>query len=159
MVVRWDPFRDLVALQDRMNRLFDDRLSGMRGEENISATARPPVDIYETEQAIVMEADVPGLDLNDLDIRVENNTLLFRGERKLSSEVKEEDYHRIERGYGAFARSFSLPATVDPEKIQASYNNGVLRISMAKREETKPKQIKVQLTGSLEGGKERSQVA
>ncbi len=155
--VRWDPFRDLLNLQDRMNRLFDERLrTGTRGEESLTGTLVPPVDIYETEHAIVLEADLPGLDLNDLDLRVENNTLTVRGERKPTSEVKEENYHRVERGYGAFARTFALPNTVDPENITAGYNNGVLQIRLAKREETKPKQIRVQVQGAINAAGEKT---
>lgn len=146
-IVRWEPFRDLLSLQERMNRLFDNRLPRGGGEEPLTGAFLPPVDIYETEHAIVLEADVPGLNLEDLDIRVENNTLTVRGERKISSEVKEENYHRVERAYGSFARSFTLPNQVDPQQISATYENGVLRLSMAKREEAKPKQIKVEVTG------------
>ncbi len=158
-IVRWEPFRDLMALQHRMNRLFEDRLGSFRGgEESLTGTMLPPVDIYETEQELVLEADLPGLDQNDLDIRVENNTLTVRGERKQSREVKEENYHRVERSYGAFARTFSLPNTVDPEKITASYHNGTLQVKMAKREESKPKQIRVQVQGTV-AAKEKKQVA
>ncbi len=146
-IVRWEPFRNLVSLQERMNRLLDDRLARVGGEEALTGAFLPPVDIYETEHAIVLEADVPGLNLEDLDIRVENNTLIVRGERKVSSEVKEENYHRVERAYGSFARSFTLPNQVDPQQINATYENGVLRLTMAKREEAKPKQIKVEVTG------------
>jgi HSP20 family protein len=107
----------------------------------------PPVDIYENEHAIVLEADVPGLSLDDLDIRVENNTLTMRGERKQITDVKEENCHRVERFYGAFSRSFTIPNLVDTQKIKASYDKGVLRVEMAKREETKPKQIRIEVTG------------
>lgn len=165
-LVRWDPFRDLLSLQERMNRLFDDRLARFRpGEESLTGTMLPPVDIYENADALVLEADIPGLDMNDLDIRVENNTLTIRGERKLAAEVQEENRHRVERIYGSFTRSFALPSTVDPEKIEASYDNGVLRLTMAKREETKPKQIKIQIqaagTQAVSAGasKEKKQIA
>jgi HSP20 family protein len=144
-IVRWEPFRDLLSLQERMNRLFEDRLARVRGEEPMTGSFAPPVDIYETEQAIVLEVDVPGLKLEDLDIRVENNTLTIRGERQQSTEVKEENYHRVERYYGSFTRSFAVPNQVDPQKIEATYENGVLRLTMAKREESKPKQIKVEV--------------
>lgn len=157
-IVRWEPFRNLVALQDRLNQLFDDRLDRFRREESLTGTMLPPVNIYEREDALVLEADIPGLNQEDLDIRVENNTLTVRGERKISGEVKEENYHRTERSYGTFERSFSLPDTVDPEKIEASYNNGVLRLTMAKRAETRPKQIKVQVGGQVPG-KEQKRVA
>ena len=144
-IVRWQPFRDLLALQERMNRLFEDRLTRVRGEESLTGTSLPPVDIYETQDALILEADIPGLELNDLDLRVEDNTLTVRGERKAKVEVEQESYHRVERTYGSFSRSFSLPHTVDPEKISATYENGVLRLTMGKREESKPKQIRVEV--------------
>lgn len=144
-VVRWEPFRDLVALQSRVNRILGDRLGHVVGEESLTGTFTPPVDIYESADALVLEADVPGMNLEDLDIRVEDNTLTVHGERKPRQDVPEESYHRAERCYGVFTRSFSLPNTIDADKIQASYNNGVLLLSMAKREEAKPRQIKVQV--------------
>lgn len=153
-IVRWEPFRDLIAVQDRINRILGDRLGHLHGEESLTGTITPPVDIYETGDALVLEADIPGLSLGDLDIRVEENTLTIRGERKPNQEISEEGCHRSERPYGVFARSFSLPNTVDPERIQAAYNNGVLRLNMAKREESKPRQIKIQV-----GGTEQKRVA
>lgn len=144
-IIRWEPLRDLVALQERMNRLFEERLGRTQGEDNLTAAFAPPVDIYEDEHEIVLEVDVPGLDQKDLDVRIENNTLTIRGERKMQTEVKEENFHRVERAYGSFARSFTVPPTVNAEQIAASYTNGVLRLVLAKREETRPKQIKVQI--------------
>lgn len=153
-VVRWEPFRDLVALQDRISRILDDRFGRTHAEESLTGAITPPVDIYENADALVLEADVPGLNLEELDIRVEDNTLTIRGERKPAREVAEESYHRAERPYGVFTRSFSLPSTIDAERIDASYRDGVLRLTMAKREESKPRQIKVQI-----GGEQRKQVA
>ena len=150
-IVRWEPFCDFVTLRDRMNRLFGESRAHFHGEESLVGDWLPAVDIYETEDAVMLQADVPGLDMNDLDIRVENNVLTLRGERKITKEVKEENYRRVERHYGSFARSFSLPNTVDPEKINATYNSGVLQVTMGKREETKPKQIKVRVNGTNEG--------
>ena len=145
-IVRWDPFRDLHAFQERMNRLYDPSfLPQGRGEEPLSAWA-PAVDIYETEKEIVLKADLPGIPLADVDIRVENTTLTLRGERKFENEVKEDNYTRVERSYGAFSRSFALPNTVDADKISANYENGVLHVAMPKREEARPKQIKVNIT-------------
>ncbi len=144
-IVRWDPFRDLSTLQERVSRLFEGRLGPFRGEEALSTWA-PPVDIYETEHEIVLKADLPEVKLEDVDIQVENNTLTVKGERHFEKEVKEDNYHRVERSYGSFARSFSLPSTVDADKIRAEYQDGVLRITMPKREEAKPKQIKVSVT-------------
>jgi HSP20 family protein len=144
-VVRWEPLRDLVALQNRVNRILGDRLGHVLGEESLTGTIHPPVDIYECADELVLEADVPGMNLEDLDIRVEDNTLTIQGERKQRQDVPEGSYHRAERCYGVFTRSFSLPNTIDAGKIQAGYNNGVLRLTMAKREESKPRQIKVQV--------------
>jgi HSP20 family protein len=138
-------FRELVTLQDRMNRLFDQGFPKPKLEDEglFGGAWAPAVDIYETDQAIVLKADLPDLNANDVDIRVEDNKLYLKGERKMEKETKEENYHRVERAYGAFSRSFVLPQTVSSEKIEADYNNGVLKITMPKREESKPKQIRV----------------
>ena len=145
-IVRFDPFRNLHTFEDRMNRLFDQSFAPQaRGEENLTAWA-PAVDIYETEKEIVLKADLPGVKLSDVDIRVENNTLTVRGERNFETEVKEDNYTRVERSYGAFSRSFALPSSVDADKISAGYENGVLQLTMPKREEARPKQIKVNIS-------------
>ncbi len=154
VVTRWDPFRELNALQSRMNRLFEQQYSGR--EESLTAGAFvPPVDIYEDEHSIQLKLEVPSIDEKDLDIKVENNTLTVSGERKFESEEKEENFHRVERRYGSFTRSFTLPNTVSTEEIQADYDQGVLKIRLAKRAEAKPKQIKVNIGGQkpLEGKK------
>jgi HSP20 family protein len=142
-ITRWDPFRDIVALQNRMNSVFQDYTR--EGESNSMATAAfaPPVDIYEDAHKIVLNLEAPGLKQEDFDIQVENNTLSVRGERKFEAEQKEENYHRVERRYGTFYRAFTLPQTVNSEQVQASYEAGVLRIELAKRAEARPKQIKV----------------
>jgi len=143
-VVRWDPFRDLGLLQDRMNRLFDDAGRGWRSDEPAATTTwSPSVDIFETEGEIVVKAELPGMDRKDIALHLENNVLTLRGERKFEKETKEENYHRIERSYGNFSRSFSIPATVDEEKIRADYKDGVLKIALPKKEQAKPKQIKI----------------
>lgn len=144
-IVRWEPFRDLVTLQDRMNRLFDESVGRFRsGDETMDAGVwSPAVDIYETEQDIVLKAELPEVNQNDIDIRLENNTLTLKGERKFERETQQENYHRVERSYGAFSRSFTLPSTVDQDKIKAEYKDGILKVTLPKREETKPKQIKV----------------
>ena len=143
-VVRWDPFRDLGMLQDRMNRLFDDAGRGWRSDEPAATTSwSPSVDIFETEGEIVVKAELPGMDRKDITLHLENNVLTLRGERKFEKETKEENYHRIERSYGNFSRSFSIPATVDEEKIRADYKDGVLKIVLPKKEQAKPKQIKI----------------
>ena len=145
-ITRWDPFRDVLSLQNRMNSLFQDYTRG-GGEGDVVATASfvPPVDIYEDDQKIMLKLEVPGMKLEDFDVQIENNTLTIRGERKFEKEEKEENFHRIERRYGSFFRSFALPNTVDAGKVDANYDAGVLRIALKKREEAKPKQIKVQV--------------
>jgi HSP20 family protein len=143
-VVRWDPFRDLGLLQDRMNRLFDDAGRGWRNDEPAATTSwSPAVDIFETEGEIVVKAELPGMDRKDIALHLENNVLSLRGERRFEKETKDENYQRIERSYGNFSRSFSIPATVDEEKIRADYKDGVLKIILPKKEQAKPKQIKI----------------
>jgi HSP20 family protein len=147
-IVRFEPFRDLMTIQDRMNRIFDDafRGSGRYGAEDewsLGGTWAPAVDIYEHDGAIVLKAELPGIDPKDVDVRVENNVLTLRGERKFASEVKREHYHRVERAYGSFSRSFTLPNVVDTEKIKAEYKDGVLHVSLPQKEEAKPKQISI----------------
>ena len=144
-IVRWDPFRELTQLQDRMNRLFQDSYRGS-GDENLMSTGFvPPVDIYEDEHTIRVKMEVPGIDQNDIDIRVENNTLTVRGERKFEKDEKEENFHRIERRYGQFVRTFSMPNTVDADHVEATYHNGVLYLGLPKKAEAKPKQVKVNI--------------
>jgi len=150
VLARWEPIRELASLQDRMNRLFNDSFSPVISQESLSAGSFvPPVDVYEDEQGIRLKMEVPGIDEKDIDIRMENNLLTVRGERKLESETKEENYHRIERRYGSFTRSFTLPNTVNPEEVKAGYSKGVLTIQLGKRAEARPKQIKVNLTPEL----------
>jgi HSP20 family protein len=139
---RWEPFRGVTTLQEQANRMFNELL-GRQGEESSLTSWAPAVDIYETEHELVVKADLPDVDSKDLDIRVENNVLTIRGERKFEKKVNEENYLRVERAYGAFSRSFSLASTVNSEAIKADYQNGVLTLSIPKREEAKPKQIKV----------------
>ncbi len=150
-ITRWDPFREFATLQKQMNRLFQDyqpTRTGQTGEEFMTTgTFVPPVDIYEDEHNITLKLEVPGIDEKDIDVRVENSTLTVRGERKFEKDVKEENFHRIERSYGSFSRSFTLPNTVNPEQVNADYTNGVLTITLAKRAEAKPKQIKVNVGG------------
>src|SRR5579863_7584625 len=147
VVTRWDPFRDLNALQHRMNRLFEEQYGGGREESLTAGAFVPPVDIYEDEHSIQLKLEVPGVDEKDLDIRVENNTLTVSGERKFEKEEKEENFHRVERRYGSFTRSFTLPSTVDSEHINASYTNGILKLELSKKPEAQPKQIKVNVGG------------
>ena len=139
---RWEPFRGVSSLQEQINRVFSDVLDRQGEGSNLTAWA-PAVDIYETEHELVVKADLPDVKPEGLDIRVENNILTIRGERKFEKKVEENNYLRVERSYGSFARSFSLANTVNSEAIKADYQNGVLTLTIPKREEAKPKQIKV----------------
>jgi len=139
---RFEPFRGVATLQDQISRLFNDGFE-RTGEDSSLTTWAPPVDIYETEHELVVKADLPEVDPKDLDIRVENNILTIRGERKFETKVAEDKYLRVERTYGSFSRSFSLANTVNSEAIKADYHDGVLTLSIPKREEAKPKQIKI----------------
>jgi HSP20 family protein len=141
-LTRFEPFSVAGTLQDQINRVFNDVL-GRSGEESNLTTWAPAVDIFEIEHELVVKADLPDIDPKDLDIRVENNILTIRGERKFEKKVDQDNYLRVERAYGSFARSFTLANTVNSEAIKADYQNGVLTLSIPKREEAKPKQIKV----------------
>ena len=150
-ITRWDPFRDVLALQNRMNSLFQEYNRTQNDNDALATSAFvPPVDIYEDEHKIVLNLEVPGLKQSDLDIQLENNVLSVKGERKFEKEEKEENFHRIERRYGSFFRSFTIPNTVNPESVKASYDAGVLRIELEKRAEARPKQIKVEIGGAKE---------
>src|SRR6266481_2351181 len=154
VIARWDPFREFSTLQDRMNRLFRESYGPEGRDESLTtSTFAPPVDVYEDEHNVVLKIEVPGIDEKDIDVRIENNTLTVHGERKVEKEEKEENYRRVERQYGSFTRSFTLPTTVDPEQVSANYEKGVLKIKLAKKAEAKPKQIKVNVGSerTLEG--------
>ncbi|HMD06257.1 MAG TPA: Hsp20/alpha crystallin family protein [Candidatus Acidoferrum sp.] len=144
---RWEPFRGAVTLQEQVNRLFGNVLEHSGEESNLTSWA-PAVDIYETEHELVVKADLPDIDPKDLDIRVENNILTIRGERKFEKKVNQDNYLRVERAYGSFSRTFALANTVNAEAINADYQNGVLTLTIPKREEAKPKQIKVNVATS-----------
>ena len=158
VLTRWDPFREFTTLQDRMNRLFRDSYGDGRDEALTSSTFAPPVDVYEDEHNITLKIEVPGIDEKDIDVRIENNTLTVHGERKFEKEEKEENFRRVERQYGGFTRSFTLPNSVDAEHVQANYEKGILKIQLAKKAEAKPKQIKVNVASekSLEGKEVKS---
>src|SRR5436853_3447052 len=147
VLTRWDPFREFSTMPDRMhrmNRLFRESYSPEGPEEALTTTSfAPPVDIYEDEHTITLKLEVPGIDEKDIDVRVEGNTLSVHGERKIEKEEKEENFRRVERRYGSFTRSFTLPSSVDPAQVSADYDKGVLKIRLAKKAEAKPKQIKV----------------
>jgi len=154
MITRWDPFREFATLQDRMNRLFRDSYGQEGREESLTTTTfAPPVDVYEDEHSVTLKIEVPGIEEKDIDVRIENNTLTVHGERRFEKEEKEENYRRVERQYGSFTRTFTLPNTVDQESVQANYDKGVLKIKLAKKAEAKPKQIKVNVGSekTLEG--------
>jgi HSP20 family protein len=147
LLSRWDPFREFSTMQDRMNRmnrLFREPYSPEGPEEALTTTSfAPPVDIYEDEHNILLKLEVPGIDEKDIDVRIDNNTLTVNGERNIEKEEKEENFRRVERQYGSFTRSFTLPSSVDSGQVSADYNKGVLKIKLAKKAEAKPKQIKV----------------
>ncbi len=147
LLTRWEPFRELSTMQDRinrMNRLFRESYSGEVPEEALTTTSfAPPVDIYEDDHNITLKLEVPGIDEKDIDVRIESNTLTVHGERKMEKEEKEENFRRVERQYGSFTRSFTMPSSVDLGQVSAHYDKGVLKINLAKKAEAKPKQIKV----------------
>lgn len=144
-IVRWtDPFKEFAHMQDRLNRAFSDAYG--RSDEGLfsSGSWLPPVDIYQNgEHELVLKAELPDMSRENIDVTVADGTLTIKGEKKLSSEVKEEQFHRVERRYGTFSRSFSLPPTVDAGKVGAEYKNGVLTVKLPMREESKPRQVKV----------------
>ena len=144
VITRWDPFREFSTLQDRMNRLFRESFTEGGREEALTTTSfAPPVDVYEDEHNVSLKIEVPGIDEKDIAVRLENNTLTVHGERKFEKEEKEENFRRVERQYGSFTRTFTLPSTVDADKVSANYEKGVLKITLPKKAEAKPKQIKV----------------
>jgi HSP20 family protein len=154
VLTRWDPYREFSTLQDRMNRLFNASFNSEGRDESLTTSSfAPAVDVYEDEHDITLKIEVPGIGEKDIDVRIENNTLTVHGERKIEKEEKEENYRRIERQYGSFTRTFTLPNTVDSDTVSATYEKGVLKVKLAKKAEAKPKQIKVNVSGekTLEG--------
>jgi HSP20 family protein len=146
-IVRWEPLRDLLTTQREFDRLFREAFTPFFGEGELSTrTWAPPVDIYETDNDIVVKAELPGIEPKDVEVKVEDNTLYLKGERKFEKETKEDNYHRVERSYGAFARSFSLPSSINTEKVKAEYKDGLLTLTLPKREEAKPKTIKIDVS-------------
>jgi len=143
VLTRWDPFRDLQRLQDEVNRMFDDRLTTRSGE---SVGWTPACDIFEDEEGVTLRFELAGVEPKDVDIRFENGVLTLRGERKLEKEDKRDNYHRVELSYGTFTRSFSLPGTIDAEKIKAEAKNGVLAVHLPKKPEAKPRAIQVKVS-------------
>src|SRR5205814_6995932 len=147
-IVRYDPFRDLRTLQEEANRLFTGSIQRAFDEEGIARGAwSPSVDIYENKEQIVLEAELPGMNREDFDLSFENNVITLRGERRFEKRDESDNYHRVERSYGSFSRSFTLPPTVSGEGIAAEYRNGVLRVTLPKREEVKARRIEIQGEG------------
>ncbi len=160
VLTRWEPFRDFSTLQDRINRVFRESYSEGQDQSLATSSFAPAVDVYEDEHNVALKIEVPGIDEKDIDVRIENNTLTVHGERKIEKEEKEENYRRVERQYGSFTRTFTLPTTVDSEKVSATYDKGVLKITLPKKAEAKPKQIKVTVgTDKALEGKVLSKVA
>jgi len=143
IAVRLDPFREIVGLQDRMNRLFSDVQTRWGGEES-TGTWSPAVDIHEIGDTLVFRMEIPGVKSEDIDVSVEKGVLMMKGERKRDERFGDENAYRIERQYGAFARSFSLPTTIDPERIKATYRDGILEVELQKLEAAKPRKIEIQ---------------
>jgi HSP20 family protein len=147
---RWDPFRDLMSIQSELNRLFGRTYAGGEGGGSTSSVAGawvPPLDIYETGDRFVVNVELPGIEPEAVDVSVEDSVLTIRGERSFSSDVDEDSFHRVERRYGQFARSITLPQTADPDHIEATFDRGVLTVSVPKAEQAKPKKIQVKATG------------
>ncbi len=149
VLTRWEPFRELSTLQDRINRAFRESYrEGGQDESLATSSFAPAVDVYEDEHNVTLKIEVPGIDEKDIDVSLENNTLTVHGERKIEKEEKEENYRRVESQYGSFTRTFNLPPTVDSEKVSATYDKGVLKVTLPKKAEAKPKQIKVSVGGN-----------
>jgi HSP20 family protein len=151
LLTRWEPVREFSTMVDRMNRMnrvFRESYNPEGPEDALTTTSfAPPVDIYEDEHTITLKLEVPGIDEKDIDVRIESNTLTVHGERNIEKEEKEENFRRVERQYGSFTRSFTLPSSVDAGQVSADYNQGLLKIKLAKKAEAKPKQIKVNVGG------------
>lgn len=146
-MITYDPFRELRSLQEEMNRVFNTNLNRGGGNELARGAWSPSVDIFENKDNIVLEAELPGMKPEDVDISVENNVLTIHGERRFEKKDEQDNFHRVERSYGSFTRSFTLPPTVSSENVDAAFDNGVLRLTMAKREEAKPRRIEIKAAG------------
>lgn len=144
-IVKWDPLRELRAMQEQMNRLFEMSRDRTFGEPFEQGLWQPPVDIYEDDREVVVKMEVPEIEQKDIDVHIEEGTLIIQGERKLEREEKKHNYHRIERSYGSFRRSFSLPATVDQGEVRATCEKGVLKVVLPKKAVVKPRQIEVEV--------------
>ena len=145
VLTRWDPYREFSSVQDRLNRLFNASFSEGRDESLATSSFAPAVDVYEDEHNVTLKIEVPGIDEKDIDVRIENNTLTVHGERKFEKEEKDKKYHRIERSYGNFLRSFTLPDAADGSKVIAEFKDGVLKVHLPKSEKAKPKAVEVKM--------------
>lgn len=157
-IVRWDPFDTFLGTQENLNRLVRRSWSRTPGLDSLIAeggTWAPAVDIYETESSLMIEAELPGVDPKDIDVSIDDGVLRLRGERKMEKEVKEENYHRVERAYGVFERSVRLPSEVNPDTVKADYDNGVLKVSLPKVEPKKAKSVSIKISSSKEAKKEK----
>ncbi len=158
-ITRWDPFTDLLTLPDRLNQILNQGTSAGRGNSNEQsltfANFIPPVDVLEDDNNIIVQAELPGVKDEDVEVRIENNLLTISGERKLENEERKDNFLRVERAYGRFYRSFTLPGNIDPDNVNATFENGMLKITIPKREEAKPKQIKI-ASGRTDGVKTES---
>lgn len=146
-IIRWNPFQELHSMQDAINKLFDETFSQRSPKKHTDEGSifSPLVDIYETKEEIKMDIELPGMKLDDIKVNIEEDYLIIEGERKDETEEKDRSYHRVERIYGKFSRSFNLPSNIDKEKINASFNEGVLNITLPKKESVKPKQIPISI--------------
>jgi HSP20 family protein len=144
-LMRWNPTRDLLSIRDDMNRMFNEFFGRTEGQEGtwLSGAWTPPVDIHETDDALILKAELPGFSKNDVNVELKDNTLTLKGQRQEEKEVKEEQFHRRERAYGSFQRTFMLPASVDAEKVTANYKDGILELRLPKRETAKAKRISI----------------
>ena len=138
-LIKWDPFREFPIMNDRLGNFL-----GRTWDNPLSTTAwNPSVDIFENDNEVIIKAELPGMNSKDIEVKLENNVLMLKGERRFEKETKEENYHRIEREYGTFSRSFALPAAVNSDKVTAEYKDGILKVTLPKKEEIKSKPIKV----------------
>ena len=142
-IIKYDPFRDLRSLQDEMNRLFSSNLPRISGQEEMSTGWSPSVDIFESENTLVLEAELPGMKREDFELSIENNVITLRGERRFEKKDEGDNYHRVERAYGSFTRSFNLPRTISTEDIKAEFKNGILSVALPKKEEAKARRIEI----------------
>ncbi|MBI3355071.1 MAG: Hsp20/alpha crystallin family protein [Nitrospirae bacterium] len=146
-LIKWDPFRDLLSLQERMNKLFEESLSRSGKDQEDLTVGRwsPAIDVMENEQEIVIKGELPGIELKDVEVLIKDNLLTLRGERKFEKEEEKENYHRIERAYGAFQRVFTLPASVEQDKVKAKMKDGILEIRLPKAKKELPKKVEIEV--------------